>query len=232
MKGVAAGAIANKLCIHARPSLLGMFQALQYQDGRSLTHHKAIAVGVKGRLARSGSSLRLETARMLLRAAKVIGCMVVSPPPQIMTSDMPWRMRSAASPMALVLVAQAEDRGHRQPMQQMLDSNLPCRGIGHHHGDHQSAHPLWPAVQQSSKVVYQRSNTADASADDDPRMTVVAILVKGQTRVSDRLVSRDQYQLGESIRPFDLFATQKMPADQSPSPRQQYARPVRKHHSW
>ena len=61
-----------------------------------------------GRLARVGSSLRVESARIAWNAAIPIGTTPASAPPAIMTSASPRLMTSAASPMPLPLVAQAD----------------------------------------------------------------------------------------------------------------------------
>src|ERR1019366_936295 len=61
----------------------------------------------KGRLARSGASLRVESARIAPNPPMPIGVMAASDPPAIMTSAAPRLMISNASPMACAEAEQA-----------------------------------------------------------------------------------------------------------------------------
>jgi hypothetical protein len=61
----------------------------------------------KGRLARSGSSLRVESARMAANPPTPIGVIAASEPPAIITSAASRRMISNASPMACAEAEQA-----------------------------------------------------------------------------------------------------------------------------
>src|SRR3954467_1764059 len=60
-----------------------------------------------GRLARSGSSLRVESARSAPKPPMPIGVIAASDPPAIITSAAPRRMISKASPSACAAAAQA-----------------------------------------------------------------------------------------------------------------------------
>ena len=74
------------------------------------------------RMARSGSSLRVERACMAMNPMMRAGWTNASTPPQSITSAAPRRMTSAASPMACVPVAQAETTvliGPRAPAQRL-----------------------------------------------------------------------------------------------------------------
>ena len=62
----------------------------------------------KGRLACSGSSLRVDIAFMDAKPAMVMGVMVASAPPASIMSASPWRMWRAASPMAWADEAHAD----------------------------------------------------------------------------------------------------------------------------
>ena len=61
-----------------------------------------------GRLARVGSSLRVERARALPKPARAMGLIVASVPPVTMTSASPARSRRSDSPMACAPDAHAE----------------------------------------------------------------------------------------------------------------------------
>src|SRR5260370_42597505 len=61
-----------------------------------------------GRLAPAGSSLRRESACMLANAAIAVGVIPASAPPASIAVARPWRIISAASPLAVAPVAQAE----------------------------------------------------------------------------------------------------------------------------
>ena len=60
-----------------------------------------------GRLARSGSSLRVESARSAAKPPTPIGVMAASDPPAIITSAAPRWMISYASPIACADAEQA-----------------------------------------------------------------------------------------------------------------------------
>ncbi len=61
----------------------------------------------KGRLARAGSSLREESARMASKPPMPSGVMVASAPPATMTSTAPRAIQRPASPMACAPEAHA-----------------------------------------------------------------------------------------------------------------------------
>ena len=61
----------------------------------------------KGRLAVSGSSLRVDSARIAANPPTPIGVIADSDPPAIITSARPRRMISSASPMACAEAEQA-----------------------------------------------------------------------------------------------------------------------------
>ena len=61
----------------------------------------------KGRLARVGSSLRVESARMAANPPTAMEVTAASLPPAIMASASPCRIMRTESPMELALVAQA-----------------------------------------------------------------------------------------------------------------------------
>ena len=72
----------------------------------------------KGRLARVGSSLRVESARMAANPPTDMAVTAASAPPAIITSASPCRIMRTESPMALALVAQAvavAEMGPRAP---------------------------------------------------------------------------------------------------------------------
>jgi hypothetical protein len=58
----------------------------------ALAHDEAVAVLVKGRLARAGSSLRVDRALAALNPATAVGVMQDSTPPQSMASARPMTM--------------------------------------------------------------------------------------------------------------------------------------------
>ena len=79
-----------------------------------------------GRLARSGSSLRVESARMAANPPTPIGVMAASDPPTIMASAAPRLMISNASPTACAEAAQAVDVARFGPLAPSLIDTCPA----------------------------------------------------------------------------------------------------------
>ena len=80
---------------------------LDDEDARALAEEEAVAVLSNGRDAPSGSSLRLESAPMLERAAKPIFSSGASVPPPMTTSTSPRSIMRSASRKVMTLLAQA-----------------------------------------------------------------------------------------------------------------------------
>jgi hypothetical protein len=81
-----------------------VLELLEDQHGGALGWNHAVA---NGRLARSGSSLRCESARIEQNEARPVSQIEASVPPAIMTSAAPRRIASDASPIACAPAAQA-----------------------------------------------------------------------------------------------------------------------------
>ena len=92
-----------------------------------------------GRLARCGSSFRVERARALPKPASAIGVMVASLPPATITSASPARMRRSASPIACAPEAHAETVPKFGPSQSELDRDLSRGHVRDHHRDEERA---------------------------------------------------------------------------------------------
>src|SRR5271154_4512419 len=96
------------------------------KPSRSLSH---------GRLARAGSSLRVESARMAANPPTPMGVMAASEPPAIITSASPCWMMRMESPVEGALVGQAvaggqvNDGGGNEERRDLARAALDERGV-------------------------------------------------------------------------------------------------------
>ena len=106
--GVAAHAVADHLGQNVARRAAARAPVLPEPGCRRLRRPRSRRdPGPTGGEARSGSSLRVESARMAANPPMPIGVIAASVPPQIITSASPRWMRRKESPMACALVVQA-----------------------------------------------------------------------------------------------------------------------------
>jgi len=79
-------AAADQFGDHERMTSSGVLEILEDQDAGAFADHEAVAALVPGRLARSGASLRIDSARIAANPAMPNGVILASVPPQIMAS--------------------------------------------------------------------------------------------------------------------------------------------------
>ena len=119
-----------------------------------------------GRLAFSGVSLRVERARMAAKAVTPTLQTGASLPPANITSASPRLMISKASPMPLVLAAQAVQTVDERPFGAERERDLGGRHVGDHHGDEQRAHAVVALGPERVKLVFEGAQAADAGGHD------------------------------------------------------------------
>ncbi len=84
-------------------------------------------------------------------------------------------------------------------METVADGNLSRPGVGHHHRDHQGAHPPRSACLQGIVTLQQGAHSADPRADDHGHVLVVIVRLEGQIRVGNGLIRGSHDQVSESV---------------------------------
>ena len=121
----------------------------------------------KGRLARVGSSLRVERARIEANPPRPMWVIAASLPPVIITSAWPYWMSLKASPMALAAEAQAVAIAEFGPRRPQLDRDLAAGGVDHQLGDGERADPRRALGHHRGVLGLELVQAADARADVD-----------------------------------------------------------------
>ena len=119
-----------------------------------------------GRLARVGSSLRVEKARIAANPPRPMWVIAASLPPVIMTSAQSDWISLKASPIALVAEAQAVATAEHGPCRPQRIETWPLRGIDHQLGDRERADPRRALVHHRRVLGLELVQAADSRADD------------------------------------------------------------------
>lgn len=107
-----------------------MVSAFEDEDGRALAEDESVTVGVEGRQACSGRSVRVDRARIRAKHAAVARARPDSQPPVRTMSQAPLRSRSRATPMAVVPDAQALDTVKLGPRAPVSMATSPATMLG------------------------------------------------------------------------------------------------------
>src|SRR4029079_4987293 len=110
--------VAEDLGVDPRTAGPRDFLGLEDEDTGPLARTKPSRSRSKGRLARGGSSLRVDRARIAAKPPRPMWVIAASLPPVIITSAMPTWIARNASPMALAAEAHAvatAEFGPRRP---------------------------------------------------------------------------------------------------------------------
>ena len=119
-----------------------------------------------GRLARVGSSFRVDRARIAANPPRPMWVIAASLPPVIMMSARPFWISLNASPMALAAEAQAVATAEFGPLQAPADRDLAAGGVDHQLGDRERADPRRPLLHHRRVLGLELVETADPRADD------------------------------------------------------------------
>ena len=119
----------------------------------------------QGRLARAGSSLRVESARMAANPPTPMGVMAASAPPAIMTSASPrWMMRKE-SPMEWALVVQAVAVASFGPLAPNAHGNVSGGEVDDGGGNEEGRDLARSAFEERGVFALDDVESADAGAD-------------------------------------------------------------------
>ena len=120
-----------------------------------------------GREARSGSSLRVDIARIAAKPAIGSGCTHASAPPTSTTSARSKRSRSRPQRMASAPEAQALTGACTPPLAPIGEPDRGGGAVGHEHRDGEGGDPLGALLLQDVVLAEQGQRPADAGAEDD-----------------------------------------------------------------
>ena len=141
-----------------------------------------------GREAAAGSSLRLDSAIMLPKAAIGSGCTAASVPPTTTTSARPSRIMSMPSAIASLPEAQAETGVCTPALAPMARPTLAAGRVGHQHRDRQRRDP-------ARALLLERVVVADSSVCTPPMPEAIATPRRsGSTRRRRRRSDRQSAQ--------------------------------------
>ena len=158
-----------------------------------------------GREAAAGSSLRLDSAIMLPKAAIGSGWMAASVPPTTTTSARPSRIMSMPSAIASLPDAQAETGRVHAGLGADGEADVRGRGVRHQHRDRQRRDPARALLLERVVVGQQRLHAADAGGHRDPETLGVDLGV-GEAGVGPGLEGGDQRELAGAVEAARLDA--------------------------
>ena len=121
----------------------------------------------QGRLARAGSSLRVERARMAANPPTPMGVMAASAPPAIMTSASPCWMMRKESPMEWALVVQAVAVASFGPLAPTRMETCPAARLTMEAGMKNGRDLARAAFEERGVLALDHVESADAGADVD-----------------------------------------------------------------
>ena len=143
VRGVGRGAVADDLGERLRAARAGVVERLQDDDAGALADHEAVAAaGRRAAMRRSGSSLRVESARIAAKPPTSDSCTVASVPPASIMSASPRRIVSQASPMEWPPVAQAETTPKLGPCGPKMMADHAGREVADRHRDQERRHAV------------------------------------------------------------------------------------------
>ena len=168
-----------------------------------------------GRLARSGSSLRVDSARSAPNPPMPIGVIAASEPPAIITSAAPRRMISKASPMACADAEQAVQVAEFGPLAPKRIDTWPAARLmmadGMKNGEILRGPPSSSALCSRSMVV----NPPMPDAMNTPTRAAISGVIANAGIVHRELRRRDRV-LDEDVHLLDVFLLDELAADRSP----------------
>ena len=119
-----------------------------------------------GRLARAGSSLRVDSARIAAKPPSPIGVIAASEPPAIIASAAPRRIISKASPMACAEAEQAVQVAEFGPLGAEPDRDLPGGQVDDGRGNEERRDAARPALEIRLVLALDGAEAADARGDE------------------------------------------------------------------
>ena len=203
--GVGAHAIADDFGQDAGAAGPGKLRLLQHQHGRSLPHHKAVALRTKAaagalrlviphrhRLHRAESA-HADGGDRRLRAAGQHG-------ERVPAADDRRRVAESVRPGGT-----GGDHAVVRPAQTQEDRGEPGSHIRDEHRDEERADPIRAALQQDLHLLLQGPDTANAGADQHADL-IPGLRSHRQRRRLQRLHGGRHAKLAEAIHPPRLFA--------------------------
>ena len=167
-----------------------------------------------GRLARVGSSLRVDSARIAANPPTLIGVIDASDPPAIITSASPRRMISNASPIACADAVHAVHVARFGPRAPKRIDTCPAARLMMDAGMKNGEIRRGPPVEQLFVLPLDRREPADARRDEDADL-VGHRRRDGQLRVVHRELAGRQRVLDEDVGLLDVFLLHELQRDRS-----------------
>ncbi len=162
-----------------------------------------------GRLARCGSSLRVESARMAAKPPTPIGVMAASEPPAIITSASSRLMISKASPMACAEAEQAVHVAELGPLAPKRIETWPAARLMMAAGMKNGEMRRGPPSRKRTVLALDRAEPADARRDEDagPDRHLRADL---QPRILHRELRGGDRELDEDVHLLDVLLVDEL----------------------
>ena len=152
----------------------------------------------KGRLARRGSSLRADSARMLMKPAKTTGSIEASVAPAITTSASSRWIVFKASPTAWLPVAQALANGHVRAFGAERDRHQARGGIRQEVRQEHGRDAIRPAFDQNLLLTQDLLDPARGGAQNHAD-ALGALFIDLQASIGDGIFRCDQRKLRAAV---------------------------------
>ena len=159
-----------------------------------------------GRLARSGSSLRVDIAPMLQNPAIPSGVIAASEPPATMTSASPYWIALSALPIACAADAQADAVTQFGPLRPNFIEIVRAHRVHHQLRDEERLDAARAALEEHDVLRLDLEESADAGAADAAARASASSFAKSIPESFDRLVRRDHREVDEAVEPADLLS--------------------------
>ncbi len=198
---VGAHAVADELGVDRRAAPPGVLELLEDHDAAPSPMTKPSRSLSNGRLARCGSSLRVDSARIAAKPPTPIGVIAASEPPAIITSASSRWMISKASPMACADAEQAVQVAEFGPLAPKRIETWPAARLMMAAGMKNGEIRRGPPSMQRLVLALDGAEPADADAMNTPTrvaisgVTVSAGVVHRELRRGDRVLDEDVHLL-------------------------------------